>query len=58
MVGILVSIGIVVAGGYLVTGAAGPEIELLGAVLVVLGVTFLLANVYLYRKGSRVNRRR
>jgi hypothetical protein len=58
VVGILVSLGIVAAGGYLVTGAAGPEMELLGAMLLVLGATFLFVNVYLHRKGFRMRRRR
>jgi hypothetical protein len=43
---------------YLVTGQAGPEMELLGAMLLVLGATFLFTNVYLHRKGFSVRRRK
>jgi hypothetical protein len=58
VVGILVSLGIVAAAVALVMGVGGAEMELLGAMLLVLGATFLFTNVYLYRKGFRVRRRR
>jgi hypothetical protein len=56
--GIIVSLAIVATSVYLVLGYAGPEMELLGAMLLVLGATFLFVNVYLHRKGFRVRRRR
>ena len=58
MAGIIVSLAIVATAVYLVMGQAGPEMELLGAMLLVLGATFLFTNVYLHRKGFRVRRRK
>ena len=58
MVGIIVSLGIVAGGLYLVMSDNNSEMGLLGAMLLVLGATFLFANVYLHRKGFRVRRRR
>ena len=58
MVGIIVSLGIVATAVYLVMGQAGPEMELLGAMLLVLGVTFLAVNLYMHRQGFRMRRRR
>ena len=56
--GIIVSLAIVATAVYLVMGQAGPEMELLGAMLLVLGATFLFTNVYLHRKGFSVRRRK
>ena len=58
MGGIIVSLAIVATAVYLVMGQAGPEMELLGAMLLVLGATFLFTNIYLHRKGFRMRRRR
>ena len=56
MAGIIVSLGIVAAGLYLTMSENDSDMGLLGAMLLVLGVTFLRVNVYMHRKGFRIRR--
>ena len=58
MVGIIVSLGIVAGGLYLVMSENSSDMGLLGAMLLVLGVTFLAVNLYMHRQGFRMRRRR
>ena len=51
MAGIIVSLAIVAVGLYLTMSENDSDMGLLGAMLLVLGVTFLFTNVYLHRKG-------
>ena len=58
MVGIIVSLGIVAGGLYLTMTENNSDMGLLGAMLLVLGVTFLAVNLYMHRQGFRMRRRR
>jgi hypothetical protein len=58
MVGIIASVGIVVAGLYLTISQNDSEMGMLGAMLLVLGLTFLGVNFYMHRHGFRMRRRR
>jgi hypothetical protein len=56
--GIIVSLGIVAAGLYLTMSENNSDMGLLGAMLLVLGATFLAVNLYMHRQGFRMRRRR
>ena len=58
MAGIIVSLGIVAVGLYLTMSENSSDMGLLGAMLLVLGVTFLAVNLYMHRQGFRMRRRR
>ena len=58
MVGIIVSLGIVAGGLYLVMSENSSDMGLLGAMLLMLGATFLAVNLYMHRQGFRMRRRR
>jgi hypothetical protein len=56
--GIIVSLAIVAVGLYLVMTENNSDMGLLGAMLLVLGATFLVVNLYMHRQGFRMRRRR
>ena len=58
MLSIVFSLAVVVVGAWFALGYNNTDMGLLGAMLLMLGTIFLLANVYLHRKGLRVTRRR
>ena len=58
MAGIIVSLAIVAVGLWLTLSENYSDMGLLGAMLMVLGGTFLVTYVYLHRKGFHVRRRR
>ena len=58
MAGIIVSLGIVAGGLYLVMSENSSDMGLLGAMLLMLGATFLAVNLYMHRQGFRMRRRR
>ena len=58
MVGIIVSLGIVAGGLYLTMSENNSDMGLLGAMVLVLGATFLVVNLYMHRQGFRMRRRR
>jgi drug/metabolite transporter (DMT)-like permease len=58
VVGIIVSLAIVAGGLYLVMTENNSDMGLLGAMLLVLGATFLAVNLYMHRQGFRMRRRR
>ena len=58
MVAILFSVALVVAGAWLTVSQDDAAMGPWGAMLLVLGVTFLLFNVYAHRSGFRLRRRR
>lgn len=58
MVGILVSLGIVGAGLWLTMSENASDMGILGAMLLVLGLTFLGVNLYMHVQGFRMKRRR
>jgi tellurite resistance protein TehA-like permease len=58
MVGILVSLGIVGAGLWLTMSENASDMGILGAMLLVLGLTFLAVNLYMHVHGFRMKRRR
>jgi drug/metabolite transporter (DMT)-like permease len=58
VVGIIVSLAIVAGGLYLVMTENNTDMGLLGAMLLVLGATFLAVNLYMHRQGFRMRRRR
>ena len=58
MVGIVFSAAMLVVGLYLVMVENNSDIGLFGAMLLVLGGTFLAVNLYMRRYGFRMPRRR
>jgi hypothetical protein len=58
VVGIVFAAAMVAAGLYLTLAENSSDMGLIGAMLLVLGVTFLVVNVYMHRHGFRMPRRR
>lgn len=58
MVGIVFSAAMLAVGLYLVMAENSSDMGIFGAMLLVLGATFLAANLYMHRQGFRMPRRR
>jgi len=58
VVGIVFSAAMLVVGLYLVMAQNNTDMGLFGAMLLVLGGTFLAVNLYMRRHGFRMPRRR
>jgi hypothetical protein len=58
VVGILFAAGMLAVGLYLVMAENNSDMGLFGAMLLVLGATLLVANLYMHRHGFRMPRRR
>jgi hypothetical protein len=58
VVAIIVSLAVVAAGLWLTLGQNATEMGAFGAMLLVLGLTFLSFNLYLRSRGVRTGRRR
>ena len=58
MVGIIVSLALVAVGLWLTIGQNASDMGGFGAMLLVLGATFLLVNLALRMRGFRMKRRR
>jgi hypothetical protein len=58
VVGIVFAAAMVAAGIYLTLAENSSDLGLIGAMLLVLGATFLAVNIYMHRQGFRMPRRR
>jgi Na+/phosphate symporter len=58
MVGIVVSLAVVTAGLWLIFVENDSDMGLFGAMILVLGLTFLSVNLFLRARGFRMRRRR
>jgi hypothetical protein len=58
MVGIVFSAAMLAVGLYLTMSQNYSDMGLFGAMLLVLGATFLAVNIYMHRHGFRMPRRR
>jgi Na+/phosphate symporter len=58
MVAIVVSLAIVAAGLWLTFAENASDMGVFGAMLLVLGMTFLSVNLYMRARGFRMRRRR